>query len=40
MEGAIRLNNGQTNAEGRVEYCTGGVWGSVCDKIGMLLMLL
>ena len=20
-----------TEAEGRVEYCSGGVWGSVCD---------
>ena len=32
VEGTVRLTGGQTNAEGRVEYCSGGVWGSVCDN--------
>ena len=31
VEGAVRLMGGQNNREGRVEYCSGGVWGSVCD---------
>ena len=26
------MTGGQTEAEGRVEYCSGGVWGSVCDN--------
>ena len=29
--GAVRLIGGQSNAEGTVEICVGGVWGSVCD---------
>ena len=28
----MRLNGGQNNREGRVEYCSGGVWGTVCDN--------
>ena len=32
MEAAVRLVDGQNNAEGRVEYCSGGVWGTVCDN--------
>ena len=30
MEGVVRLVGGQSNNEGRVEYCSGGVWVSVC----------
>ena len=26
------MTGGQNEAEGRVEYCSGGVWGSVCDN--------
>ena len=29
--GRIRLRNGPSNTEGRVEVCTNDVWGSVCD---------
>ena len=29
-DGGIRLSEGLTNMEGRVEICNGGVWGSVC----------
>ena len=28
----MRLIDGQNDLEGRVEYCSGGVWGTVCDS--------
>ena len=28
----MRLVGGDSNNEGRVEYCSGGVWGTVCDN--------
>ena len=30
-DGTVRLIGGLSNAEGTVEICVGGVWGSVCD---------
>ena len=30
--GAVRLINGSTSDEGRVEMCVNGEWGSVCDS--------
>ena len=30
-DGEVRLAGGQNDAEGRVEICIGGIWGSVCD---------
>ena len=31
IDGAVRLVGGKSSAEGTVEVCVSGVWGSVCD---------
>jgi deleted-in-malignant-brain-tumors protein 1 len=30
--GEVRLVNGQSNSQGRLEVCIGGLWGTVCDN--------
>lgn len=30
--GTVRLTDGSTQYEGRVEICYNGVWGSICDS--------
>ena len=30
-EGEVRLVDGRTEKDGRVEICLNGIWGSVCD---------
>ena len=32
-EGEVRILNGVNNAEGRVEICFRGGWGTVCDQM-------
>lgn len=29
--GSLRLSDGQTNGEGRVEICFNGIWGTICQ---------
>ena len=31
-EDTVRLVNGSTEQEGRIEVCVNGVWGSICDQ--------
>ena len=32
-EGSVRLEGGPTPDEGRVEFCVGGRWGTVCEDM-------
>lgn len=32
-DGEVRLVGGRSPSEGRVEYCQGSVWGTICDSL-------
>ena len=32
VEGQLKLVEGSSQAKGRVEICSGGLWGTVCDS--------
>ena len=32
LEGTIRVSGGSNNRQGRVELCSGGLWGTVCHN--------
>ena len=31
-DGEVRLRNGYTDGEGRVEICVNSAWGTICDN--------
>ncbi len=33
VHGSLRLRDGGSLREGRVEICNGGIWGTVCDNL-------